>query len=80
MTISASKIGHFVTDETKIKIKKANTHLYDKDFQAKQKAAVSKPEKWPHGYICKCRECLNKKNEYNRIYRKNLKEAQNVQA
>lgn len=77
--ISVSKMGHSVSEETKLKIKAANTHLYDDEFRAKQKAAVSKPDKWPHGFKCKCRECLDKKNEYNRNYRKLNKEARDGQ-
>lgn len=77
--ISASKIGHSVSQETRLKIKTANKHLGTLEFKEKQKAAVSKPDKWPHGYKCKCRECLDKKNEYNRNYRKAIKEASNVQ-
>jgi hypothetical protein len=65
--------------ETKAKIKLANIHLTSAELRAKQKVSVSKPDKWPHGFVCKCRECLNKKNEYNRNYRKAIKEAQNVQ-
>lgn len=76
--ISAGKMGHKQSEETKLKIKIANIHLNDKNFREKQKASVRKPHKWPHGFICKCRECLDKKNEYNRNYRK-AKEAKNVQ-
>jgi group I intron endonuclease len=78
--ISAGKMGHKQSEETKLKIKAANIHLNDKNFREKQKLSVSKPDKWPHGIICKCRECLDKKNEYNKNYRKAIKEAQNVQA
>lgn len=77
--ISAGKIGHKHSKETKNKIRLANIHLISAELRAKQKASVSKPDKWPHGFVCKCRECLNKKNEYNRNYRKAIKEAQNVQ-
>ena len=69
--ISASKMGHFVSEETKNKIRIANTHLVSEEIRAKQRASVSKPDKWPHGFICKCRECLDKKNAINRGYRKN---------
>lgn len=79
VNLSASKLGHDVSEETRLKIKAANTHLTNKDFRAKHKLAVSKPDKWPHGYNCKCRECKDKKNEYHRNYMKN-KEVQNVQA
>jgi group I intron endonuclease len=77
--ISAGKIGYKHSEETKAKIKLANIHLTSAELRAKQKVSVSKPDKWPHGFVCKCRECLNKKNEYNRNYRKAIKEAQNVQ-
>lgn len=79
--ISFSKTGHAVSEETKNKIKIANIHLGTEEFKRKQKLAASRPDKWPHGIVCKCRECLDKKNEYNRQYRKNIKEAAlNVQA
>lgn len=73
--ISASKMGHSVSQETRLKIKAANTHLHTSEFREKQRNAVSKPYKWPHelGSLCKCRECLDKKNEYNRAYRKAIK-------
>lgn len=77
--LSAAKVGHSVSDETKLKIKSANVHLTDPLLRERQRAAVSKPEKWQHGFICKCRECKDKKNEYHRNYMKS-KEAQNVQA
>jgi len=71
--ISASKMGHSVSEETKNKIRLANSHLVSEEIRIKQRASVSKPDKWPHGFICKCRECLDKKNALNRGYRKNKK-------
>jgi len=78
--ISAAKMGHSVSEETRMKIKTANVHLGTKSFIDIQRLAVSKPDKWPHGIKCKCRECLDKKNEYNRNYRKICKEAMSVKA
>lgn len=52
---SAANTGRVCKEETKIKIGLAN----------------SRPDLWPHGYKCNCKQCLNRKNLVRRLKRYN---------
>lgn len=88
--ISASKMGHSVSEETRNKISKGNAGKIRSDAH---KLAISKAnknkvlsldtrlkirklDKWPHelGSLCKCNECKEKKNA-NLKFRRNKNKA-----
>lgn len=44
---------------------------------SKEQLDKRKTEKWPHGYRCKCEECMLKKKHYMRMYHK-MRKMKNV--
>lgn len=68
--ISASNIGKHSfkrrpwTEEERLKISKRNKgKKHSPEHIAKRVAINSKPNKWPHGYKCKCKPCMKLKSQ-----------------